>query len=432
MNPLLLKFVMFFFGMLQAVLKKPRTWALLFVVVVCALGSQMNKLRVYININDLLDEKFVTLAQYTEMRSEFAVGNSVTLLFTPKRGQFLPETLCEIRTWLEDFKTGRKQIVFTNSPFEVSKTVLDQGKVWHMPVLGLPCESPEIQAASGPQLSQIQATPWKDILTDKLATDVLIEVAFADTSGGSKYGRFDPSQVNAVVESINARFPANHATTSVMITGTATWQWYFLRALEHDQALLNPLMLLLSLLLFRLFFGSWRGGFLLVGTLIVMGAALFGTLALFDVPLDMLCNALFIMACVAGVEDFLFVSHAQLSAPRRWKSLFARIIGPGFFTTLSTMVGFASLCLSDLEPIRRFGFWAAYASGLEFLVVFFLLPALMAIFPSLRLWTCAERAFKLSFLENICRRRLPRILVFGALVTWLASGALTTQLHITD
>ena len=57
-----------------------------------------------------------------------------------------------------------------------------------------------------------------------------------------------------------------------------------------------------------------------------------------------------------------------------------KVIRPCFYTSITTMIGLFSLCISDIEPVFNFGLYSGFAVMVSFLSTFFLLPHLSKIF----------------------------------------------------
>jgi len=65
------------------------------------------------------------------------------------------------------------------------------------------------------------------------------------------------------------------------------------------------------------------------------------------------------------------------SPAKAMERILQRVMTPCFLTSLTTAVGFASLTVSDIPPIKEFGYVAAAGMIFEFLFSFLLLPPLM-------------------------------------------------------
>jgi hypothetical protein len=135
---------------------------------------------------------------------------------------------------------------------------------------------------------------------------------------------------------------------------------------------------------------------------------------------------------VASIEDYLFLSWEQLARGARWRRAFRTLLLPGFLTSVTTVIGFASLCTADLAIVRRFGLWGATGAALEWVATFLVLPALLAVAPRLRGWTDRPRALPVPGAERLVRRHLPRAAAWAALAVLGAAAWGAGHLDYTD
>jgi predicted RND superfamily exporter protein len=110
----------------------------------------------------------------------------------------------------------------------------------------------------------------------------------------------------------------------------------------------------------------------------------FGMLSLIGKEIDIVTVIVPIFVLVMGSADGLhFVTHFQ-DVSKETNDAVDRIVStlrevgiPMILTTISTAVGFLSLLLTDVRPIRQLGLFAAIGIGFAGLISFFALPALM-------------------------------------------------------
>ena len=148
----------------------------------------------------------------------------------------------------------------------------------------------------------------------------------------------------------------------LLVSGNAGFDHFARLGMERFR-LLNVAVTLLLLVLLRLLLGTWRAGLLLMLVVGWAGAVVYAGMAASGVPIDLLSTGLFLMLSVAAVEDFIFVSWEQLARGASWRQAFRRLLLPGFLTSVTTVVGFASLCVSELEVVRRFGLFGGPGGG---------------------------------------------------------------------
>lgn len=91
----------------------------------------------------------------------------------------------------------------------------------------------------------------------------------------------------------------------------------------------------------------------------------------------------FVLAISAGVHLTSYWAEETGRHGLRAAPAAAVAIGwqPGFVATLTTVLGLASLCVSQVRPVWQFGLYGALGAGLAFLIVFTMLPALLQLFP---------------------------------------------------
>jgi predicted RND superfamily exporter protein len=94
------------------------------------------------------------------------------------------------------------------------------------------------------------------------------------------------------------------------------------------------------------------------------------------------------------------VLERSRSAPMAMENVLRRVIVPSFLTSLTTAVGFMSLVVSDIPPIREFGLVASAGMVFEFLFSFLLLPPLLLWFKPERIFIEGERNSSLTALMS--------------------------------
>jgi predicted RND superfamily exporter protein len=368
-------------------------------VLVVSLGA-LSRLRVELNYYESPSSGLSAVAALRDLRDRYKDGTPMLLVFKRAGGAALSEAdLCHIRDWLHRQANENVGLAKVTNPFEQKLPFIVDGKLtWHS-VLEPNCESP---GAATP-LAKLAGTPWQGLLSD--GRDLALGVSFVPLDPPGPFGGFDPNNAHDVVNGARAALPGIEVTAG----GQAGLLLYMSDALKRDN-IYNLLALVVIILGLRIFLGTWRAGawfaLLMVGTTLVLA----GLMALFGSPVDVLNNCLFIILCIAGLEDFLFVSWLQLRRPRA--RVFLRLLSPGFFTSLTSALGFGSLLVSRIDIIRRFGLWAAVGALLEFAAIFLVWPCLLRG----RAWTSGKTAFAIPALARASGWRPPRFVAGGLLL----------------
>jgi predicted RND superfamily exporter protein len=339
-----------------------------------------------ISYRDLFDLKFLSAKRYDQTLDRFSIANRAFLIVRPKDGNWGGRKVCRFKNWIRDQQIQNTEIESVNSVFGLRQTENTEYSVHYPWIFNPTCD--EKGNASGPDFQKLEASPWNGILYSAKTHDLGVEFDFRDTPGGSRYGKFDPKPVNALVES----FDENLGSEFIAVwSGPAIYDYTIRKNVARTQ-LLNLLGLAILLLFYRAYLGTWKSGIIMAGTLLVTGAILFGLMTFFGAPMDLLGSGLFLMVLIAAHQDFSYLSSAARNSTNLL-FLFRRYLVPSFFTSFTTIIGFASLAISDVPMIARFGTWAAVGAFLEWIMVLIALPSVLRRIPHGRNWVDDSRAW---------------------------------------
>ncbi len=165
----------------------------------------------------------------------------------------------------------------------------------------------------------------------------------------------------------------------------------------------------------------------------VTALIVFSFMGLMNWRIDLITSALFVMLMIGTIQDFIFVSYARSAHPERpWRRSFRRLLIPSFFTSLTTVIGFGSLALSDIEMIKHFGILTALGAAVEWIVLFTALPATIALLPSLGNWTMDNAVNRWQSLARIANWRPSKPLTAAAALLGLFGFVALPALNIAD
>jgi predicted RND superfamily exporter protein len=366
----------------QGGLKHPK--AVLFVTLLLAMTglAGMRSLKTLVSYRDLFDAKFESAKDFNHARELFGDGNPVLLIARPIDGVWTGEKLCRLRRWLADEGTN-PEISGISSVFDLRSIRNEPDLLLYPRIVETDCES----RTESLDVREILKTPWKGFLTDRDGRDIAAEITFRNTPGGSRFGKFDPAPIGPVIDSFHARL--GDVLTPIW-TGNSMYDFSMRQGMKRFPYL-NLAIVLIVLLLYRGFLGTWRSGVLLAITLALTGMIIYGAMAWFGAPMDILSSGIFMMVTVSAHQDFSFVSSRLLERGGDFRKNFRRFLVPSFFTSLTTVAGFCSLCISNLAVVRRFGFWAGMGALLEWGLIMLFLPAFISTFPYFRNWVDRKR-----------------------------------------
>jgi predicted RND superfamily exporter protein len=397
----------------RSALRRPRATLVISLSILIALSAGVPRIRVLLDIGDLVEESLPSTQRNRQARRDFDRGHSLFAVFAPSRPDAAlgPDEIERIGEWIAVEEESNAELIRVVSPFDLVRQKVVGGIVWKIPVLR--SRTPEGLAA-------LADTPWSGILTDTAGHDVAMELSFGDTPGGGRFGSFDPSRLDELRAGYRQALGPD-TETRVHLSGGDAFEYFSLQGIRRFR-ILNLIAVVLILIAFRVLFGTWRSGALLVGVVGVAFFTVYGAMGLAGTPIDYLSTGLFLMLSVAALEDFLFLSYDQLSRGRAWGPSLRSMLVPSLLTSLTTMIGFAALCLSDLAIVRKFGMWAAFGAAVEWLVTFLLLPAFLRLAQTRTTWVDPDRAWNTTLPARLVRRSLPRRL---ALLLLLAIYPLT-------
>lgn len=204
---------------------------------------------------------------------------------------------------------------------------------------------------------------------------------------------------------------------------------YFTWIGMNQSVVQNALVVLVGVSVLWLIHGTFISGFLF--WLTVMGSLVFvyGGMAFLGQKQDVLSLCLFILVTVASLEDFLFLCDHPSFLKGDYKTAVSELRWPCFLTSLTTLIGFGSLCLSELSSIRWFGFWASLGVLMEWVMVFEILPVLFKTFPQLQFRP--QLKWKTSLRIPFLSLKIPNFFGFIALLVFIIPW-LGPEFHLTQ
>ena len=379
-----------------ACLRRPiAVFAAVLLLAAVAAGG-LPRLRNATSARDLFEDGTPSALRYDDVARQFTVGNPILLLIAPRAGAWDPALLCAIHDWLTDEALTNPEIERVSSAFDLRRPVSSPGSFVYRRYLD-PCHADPADIPG--TLAELRHSPLAGGLLTSDGRDFGVEVSFRDTPGGSRGGRFDPAPIARFREDFERKFGGNFSS---VWTGPAMYDHYVARGMRRFP-LLNAASLLFFFLMYGLYSRSWKSGAILLATLLFTGAVIFGGMGLAGHSIDVLTSTVFTLVIIAAHQDFSFITSAQMARPENFRRTFRRFLVPSFFTSATTMIGFFSLCVSDLTVIRRFGFWAGFGAGLEWFMILIVLPSALAFLPRLRRWTGAARELHAARFERFAR-----------------------------
>ncbi|MBK9323776.1 MAG: MMPL family transporter [Bdellovibrionaceae bacterium] len=422
--PRSLRLIQFYFKwILNKSLRQPRAVVALSLVFFILFGYLAQNLRQIVSIVDQLDPQMRSTQELKRVKDLFGSESSLGFVVEPEGPFFKLADLCLLQNQVNDIVFNHHSIEGVMSPYKIRQAVETSDKLMYVRILPSPCGAPEMQ--SNP-LAPLKNSPWEKIVTDSEARDFAVSIRMKELETLGKFGTFDPQAVDDLIGSIKEKIPFK-----IWFMGTSAQQLFTMKGLAQSQ-ILNFLVVLIIWCGFRLLFGTWRSGAIFLFTLFFSATAVFGLMGLLGYGMDPLSSCLFLMIAVASIEDFIFISYYQMKENGSFKKTFRQMITASFFTSLTTMMGFGSLVVSDLESIRRFGAMAAIGSFVEWGCVFLVVPSFMGVFPSWQRWVRKEKAWFYKISNQAVKRSPPRWLVHISLLVFVVAGFSVGNLRLSQ
>jgi predicted RND superfamily exporter protein len=353
---------------------RPRAVLAAWVIVLLAALTAVGQLKLLGNIDEIGGEDFPSVSFAREMQSVFPAGTSLFLMFQRADGTPLVDgDLCALKRVVTGTVLRSDVVKGVVSPLHVRDIVTYPTRVVLEDWVRHPCEPGAVER----YIELAASSPWARLFLGERPAgnklqDVFVEMSF-DVPTERLASDRAPLPFETTLAIVREELEAHAPNLSVVAAGPAAFQMSFKSALEADM-LLNLAGFVVIALLVRMVLGTWRASVVLMASLGVLGALVFGSLAALRIPIDPLNNALLLMVSIAGVQDYLFVGLSRTESSNLVEK-FAKTSHASLLTSLTTALGFGALAFSDLNVIREFGLVAAVAALVEWLLMFTAIPA---------------------------------------------------------
>jgi predicted RND superfamily exporter protein len=368
------------------------------------LSFNLHKISTLYDIDDLIDKDFKTYSSLQSLNKDFESKNSMQLIVNAENG-FTERELFEMGRWHAQWAAFSGYVLRANTVYEL-RSISEKNDYLGYPRIFKFSESDDERFIPN---SDLLETPWVGLIYDKQFSKLIFEYQLRNTAVNDWGRPFDPSVAGEAYNKFKNNIESSGSGQIVYPAGNALFQWFMKKGYQEiDQ--LNLIVFFGLLFLFRLFWGSFLSTCLFFLTLIYTMWCTYIFMSLMGFPIDVLSSTVFLMLMVAAIEDFVYLSYLSYLQRNKygdWKRPFIKILIPSFYTSLTTVVGFASLMVADLEIIKRFGLVVAFASIVEWFALFIFLTAFSSVFKSCRTWTRPSRV--LVYLEDlISKAQVPK------------------------
>jgi predicted RND superfamily exporter protein len=142
----------------------------------------------------------------------------------------------------------------------------------------------------------------------------------------------------------------------------------------NDQKKFIPLFIFITFLFFFLLFKSIKVGLAALYIISISYLSTLNFIILIEKTISPFGSLALLISCTMAISDLIHYFYFF----NRPKSV--RVVTPCFYTSLTTAIGFLSLCISQIKPVSNFGIFGAFAVFISFGSTFCLLPFITKYF----------------------------------------------------
>jgi predicted RND superfamily exporter protein len=348
--------------------------ALVFLITVWAL-MQLAKLQFDYDFENFFPNGEPELEFYLQFREQFENDNDYLQVgLNSQRGIFNADFLSNVA----QFTNKAAELPFVESV--ISLTNLKEpvaGPLGISMIQVLRWDNPERLMADSIRLMNSSSPPAFFVGTDGKSTAVMIR---NKQMIAKEEGDILSHSLDSLLQTFD--FESYH------IAGKAYAQGVFVESMQSNLAIFLSISLAFVILFlwltYREFWGIWAP--LLVVVLAVIW--LLGLIAFTGKKLDILSIIIPNIMLVIGMSDVVHLLSRYLEELRKGveklqalKVAYLEVGRATFLTSITTAIGFASLGLSAIKPIRELGLYTAAGVAIAFILAFSLLPALLFLLP---------------------------------------------------
>lgn len=222
-------------------------------------------------------------------------------------------------------------------------------------------------------------------------------------------------------QSLNSRYQSDY-----LISGKIQMQHDFTKKLEKELTMLLLLALVFVIIVLSVLFKTFKGVIIPLAALVLSIVWTMGFLALTGKSIDVLVVIIPPILLIVALSDVIHFVHKyddfikrKLSKENSLKSTIIFIGKATCLTSITTSIGFLSLYVIPISPIRDFGMYTAAGVLFAFLITFLLLPPILYYFPK----PVERKAISHSLGKSLLDKLFLYILRKRRAIVWIVSIA---------
>ena len=209
----------------------------------------------------------------------------------------------------------------------------------------------------------------------------------------------------------------------------------FIEIAQADGALFTPLVLLITMILLLIIFKKFSTMFISISIVIFTFLIVLSVQVMLGYKLNNFTVNMPVFITAIGIADAMHIFWIYTVARKRGDENIQAIhytmqknFLPIFFTSITTAVGFASLAISDVIPIKTLGIATANAALLAFVLTMLFIPAILSIInPKIKVLKEEENKSKIfsEFYAKFIIKNARKILVITSFLFFILAYGIT-------
>ncbi len=396
-------------------LKYHRITILFFLILASTFAFFAKDLQKNIVIKDQIDRDSLDYKRLSFLEEKFEKHYRVPILISGDIGNNLK--ICKIVIWLENRVINDPNLITINSPFHLRRAHNSKDKLLYPTIIPLDCHRHHRI-----DYSILDESIWKDIFTSsKSKNNILFEVLLQKNDVTQDEKKFNSKVISKLENDFKDFLIQNNLNYQFHMLSWASNRRYVHEGIMH-MSILNILLFIIIIFLLRIFFGTFRSSTLLIYSLILMAIFLYGAMAIFNIPIDMLNSGIFLLLSISALQDYIFILSKMYYENKTFQQSTRDLLIPSFFTSLTTVIGFGSLYLSDILILQRFGLCAAFGAIIEWVLTFLFLPSIVKAIPTFENLINKNKSFFTDQLRSVTTKSIPRILSYFMLIFFITGS----------
>ena len=338
-----------------------------FLILTVVVSSFLPALELHMDISSHRDLGIQSAKDLDEIKMHFGRAETVSLIVQTESALSV-EQQCEISKTLQEMQNSSSYVRYIMHPWKVPGFFFEQERLIFLSLYPDPCDKTPHGLKVRPLLAELD--DWKS------------DNAIKSTVHFSVPENTNPALLmSAHLKPLELELRSKLPDLEFMVLGPSSYRYHlFLSVLEDSWASIVGGLLLLTLL--GLYFGSLSASLVFASLLGLSFVWVLGASAALGLPMSFLVNGMFLILIISSLSDFVFICMG-LRENSHAIQVFESLSRPSGLTSMTTVIGFLSLNVSDFSLIRDFGTQAAIGAIVQWCLCFLVLPNLLVLAPGL-------------------------------------------------